>query len=322
MKKNYTFLLFVAISQIALAQPNLNGSDLNPVIGEQITYTRATAMQPHGANGSNVTWDFSSASPMANATVSMTASNSAHPGTNLVHDYAGQAQLYYQNDNTQQSIKYQFASGVLISFSDQMKMLQLPLNNNSGFTDAFAATFSSGGINFSRTGNTTVTYMGYGTMITPNGTYSSCIKIKLEQIYSDVFSGGTINYNTTAYYWYKAGYHYPVATSVMFSDDLGTNEEYTDYYASSTVGIENQNSVDFTLYPNPATDVLTIQHNNIESLESATVVDLMGKIVPIEIIKTPFGEWKLNISELVDGTYLLQIKLKNGNVTTSKFEKK
>ena len=82
-------------------------------------------MMPHGANGSNVSWDFSAATPLADATVDMTASNAAHPGTNLVYDYAGQAQLYYQNDNTQQSIKYQVVSGIQITFSDQMKIFHV-----------------------------------------------------------------------------------------------------------------------------------------------------------------------------------------------------
>ena len=80
MKKHYFLLLFVAAGNFALAQPSLTAADLNPVIGEKITVIRATSMMPHGANGANVSWDFSAATQQATSTVNMIASNSAHPG--------------------------------------------------------------------------------------------------------------------------------------------------------------------------------------------------------------------------------------------------
>ncbi|MFA7273740.1 MAG: T9SS type A sorting domain-containing protein [Crocinitomicaceae bacterium] len=317
MKKIYASFIFVSTAIYSFAQPNINGSDINAVVGEQITITRATAMQPDGPNASNVTWDFSSATPMSNSTISMSASDAAHPGTNLVYDYAGQAQLYYQMDNTLQSVKYQFASGVLINFSDQMKLMEFPLNNNTNFTDAFAASFNSGGINFARSGTTTITYMGYGTMITPNGTYSSCIKIKMEQIYSDVFVGGTINYNTTGYYWYKAGYHYPIASSVTFTDDLGTNEQYTDYYGSSSLSVSQQDLVDFQLYPNPTHDNLFISlPSNLMPVEYS-ISDNNGK----EVMQIQNSNTSIDLSNLASGMYFLSMTLKDGSILRKTFQK-
>ena len=317
MKKHYALLLFVAATNFALAQPSLTAADLNPVVGEQITMTRATTMMPHGANGSNVSWDFSAATPLADATVDMTASNAAHPGTNLVYDYAGQAQLYYQNDNTQQSIKYQVVSGVQITFSDQMKMLSFPLNNTTSFADPFAATFTDSGINYSRTGNTFVTYMGYGTMKTPTGTYTNTIKIKFEQIFSDTDASDELNYHTIAYYWYKAGIHYPIASSVTFSDDFGSIEEYTDYYSSTTVGTENISLVDIQIYPNPANDILNI--NLAEGFENShtRVLNINGQ----ELLTVDNSTSKLDVSELLSGIYFLEIKLENGQIATKKFQK-
>ena len=318
MKKHYSLLFFVAAANFALAQPSLTAADLNPVIGEQITTIRATTMIPHGANGANVSWDFSAATQQAASTVYMRASSAAHPGTNLVLDYPGQAQLYYQNDNTQQSIKYQDAGGVLITFSDQMKMMGFPLNSNTSFTDAFAATFANGGTNFVRTGNTTITYMGYGTMKTPTGTYTNAIKIKFEQIYKDEYDNDEINYNTTAYYWYKAGIHMPIASSVTFTNDISpVAQEYTDYFASSILGIESISAVDFQIYPNPVNDILNINLGDGFKNTQTRVLNINGQ----ELMLLENSTSKLDVSSVLAGIYFLEIKLENGQIATKKFQK-
>lgn len=65
-----------------------------------------------------------------------------------------------------------------------------------------------------------------------------------------------------------------------------------------------------TIYPNPATNVLTIKLNNQES-EALTIEvrDMMGKTIIAKSLKVSVGEseTELNVSNLAQGTYILSI---------------
>lgn len=320
MKKIYFTFFGMATCAMALAQPTITSTQINPVIGEIIQVAQSNYI-PDGANGSNITWDFSALSPTATATITMLASDAAHPGTNIVHDFGSGTKLYFQNDATGQNSVFQNTGGTVITFSDPMKILGFPLSSTTSFVDNFAATFTSGGTPFSRQGSSTFSYEGFGTIITPSGTFTDVIKCRLHQVYTDTYSAGTINYDTDAHYWYKAGTHYIIASSIDFTSDL-QNIQYCQYYLSSNLGVDEESFDNFTLYPNPATDVLTLKSDNTELIESVTVFDLTGKVMPVEITQTPFGDTKLNLNELRSGTYLVQLRLNNGVVSTAKFDKK
>lgn len=66
----------------------------------------------------------------------------------------------------------------------------------------------------------------------------------------------------------------------------------------------------FLLYPNPATNILTIKLNNREAETlSIEVRDMMGKTVLAKSLKVSIGEneTELNVSNLVQGTYILNV---------------
>jgi len=73
----------------------------------------------------------------------------------------------------------------------------------------------------------------------------------------------------------------------------------------------NQESHDFTLYPNPAfDDVVYITTRNNE-YKAITVYDVFGKVVLRDRISTN----ALNISRLVPGVYVLQVSERNKTMT-------
>jgi hypothetical protein len=86
-----------------------------------------------------------------------------------------------------------------------------------------------------------------------------------------------------------------------------------------TLGVNaNTNSV-FTIYPNPAKQVLSISvdANSTEILKSAQIFDLTGRMV----LETTLTSSQINIGKLQSGTYLLLLKNEQGKGFTQKFIK-
>jgi hypothetical protein len=76
----------------------------------------------------------------------------------------------------------------------------------------------------------------------------------------------------------------------------------------TSVGIESLSNISLTIYPNPATDIITI-----ETDEQVTNVELFSSIGQ-KINVTTNAKQQINISDLAAGAYSLIIHTTNGNV--------
>ncbi len=98
------------------------------------------------------------------------------------------------------------------------------------------------------------------------------------------------------------------------------NIEWTPYTTgivkSKEENLDNPVS-EFNMYPNPASDVLTIITNN-SSNNPYTIVDIYGRIIERGNLK---GEANINVSALVKGLYFVNITDDNGKTHTKKFIK-
>ncbi|MBY8963004.1 PQQ-dependent sugar dehydrogenase [Flavobacterium sp. D11R37] len=77
----------------------------------------------------------------------------------------------------------------------------------------------------------------------------------------------------------------------------------------------------FSLYPNPATDVVTVKSGNDINLTAAAVYDLSGKLLMQQQFSVS-SENTVNISDLPAGIYLMQLTGSNGNVYSHKLSVK
>jgi hypothetical protein len=87
----------------------------------------------------------------------------------------------------------------------------------------------------------------------------------------------------------------------------------------STLAVNgNTNSV-FTIYPNPAKQVISISidANSTEKLKDAQIFDLSGRM----ILETKLTSSQINIGTLKTGTYLLLLTNEQGKGFTQKFIK-
>lgn len=91
-----------------------------------------------------------------------------------------------------------------------------------------------------------------------------------------------------------------------------TVRQYTLTFEPSVVGLNNKNSKEITIYPNPAKDNFTV--NNLTENAIITLSDLSGRV--IKQVKAVNSLQVINTSELNEGVYLVQIQSNTQNIIT------
>jgi hypothetical protein len=138
------------------------------------------------------------------------------------------------------------------------------------------------------TNNVTLTYDGYGTLITPTNTYTNVVRVKED------YGSGAIDYQ-----WYALN---PLISIMVY--DHNTN---TLYYTGATVtGISEQNypATTVNIYPNPTSDQFYIEANTTDKL-NVDLYDVNGRHV---FSKSVNNKSNINVTTLDDGIYTLTIK--------------
>lgn len=79
-------------------------------------------------------------------------------------------------------------------------------------------------------------------------------------------------------------------------------------YTNETLGVEDNQNLEFRIYPNPASDQLTLELNDASSIYQIEVFDVLGKkVISTEIQKVG----RIDVSALAQGTYLLKLNSDN-----------
>lgn len=336
MKKTLLNLVtasLVLIYSISMAQPNLTATGINAVVGESFTlnsYT-AVAVSP-GSAGASQTWNLTSMSGTPLGLTSIVAASSTTYGSsftnaNIAWNTSGSGLSYFKTSSTaMQGYGTVTASGsVIMPYSNPEDYLHFPFNYNNTFSDTWATQFLSGGYTFYRTGTTTVTADGYGTLITPTATYTNVMRVHMVQDYRDSTYIGMpyiITYNNDEYVWYKEGTHYQIATIYTLTSSSG-GLYYGGSYVAGSTGIDN--SSDFisssSLFPNPATDKVTIDFTLTENKEvNVQMLNATGQqVIMNQNAKGNRGlnTIQLDVANLSEGIYFAKITL-DGNIATTK----
>jgi len=106
--------------------------------------------------------------------------------------------------------------------------------------------------------------------------------------------------------------NYNVNTNgVAYIDNIKINVE-------SFASTEDFATTSFSIYPNPATDVINIS-NSLDVIENVKITDLNGRIV--KEIASDIEKVQINISDLAQGVYILNAT-SNGRTITEKIVKK
>ena len=129
--------------------------------------------------------------------------------------------------------------------------------------------------------------------------------------------------------------------NIGFRAGVGTTQEtqsyqYTDEQAKDGLNYYRLKQVDFDgrfshsnivnvnyesaqsklkIFPNPVKNELNI----IEGQGQATIYNMLGQ--PVKQLKIENSQWTMNVSDLVQGQYMLHIQKENGTVITKRFMK-
>ena len=323
-------LLICAISS---AQPTITATGTNPVIGNSFTYTTTSYFAP-GSAGANQTWNFSSSTgtsggPSNCVTVGSTPNGSSFPNANIAFHNTGASNYSYQKTSATACQNYGVVSstGVILSYSNPEDLSRFPFTYNDTYTDPWSVTFINGGYTYYRTGTTSITADGYGTVITPTGTFSNALKIHMVQTYQDSADIGVpyiISYVNDEYLWYANGTNASLAACFSIAVNGGTPSQ-SGFYVGTPVGVNdiNQYLNSFNLSPNPAISNITIGFNLTEDKKvEAKLFNSLGQQVLNSIPGNGIqgsNTMSFDIATLPDGIYFAQIFLEGNIAATKRF---
>ena len=328
MKQNLlSFLSTVVLStSVVVAQPTLTSTGINPVIGEMYTLKSGASVSP-GNSGASQTWTVMPATSNAPSTFTSTSvASTPYAASFSQANFSYNTGGYYVFYNTSATALQNDGSyaGTTLSYSNPEDLLHFPFNMGNTYTDPWATTFVNGGVTFNRSGNTAVTYDGFGTLTLASGTYNNVVRVHFVQTYSDVYSGGTINYNNDEYMWYLNGNHQPIAVTYTITNSTAPSSPTAYSVVMSNItptSIYDYNNIfsGITSFPNPAVNEINFNINNIP-MAAIDIIDISGKNVYSEkLVKNLFDNTiKINTSEFKDGIYVVKFTAEDGQTGTKK----
>ncbi|WP_167356167.1 T9SS type A sorting domain-containing protein [Chryseobacterium jejuense] len=334
--KKLNFILFLVVGIMAYGQPLITRTGVDRVNStislksEDVSGTSITA----GAAGANITWDFSAytgTNPVAYVSrVCPGQSNCFRfPGANRIttltsvdsHDFSAMT-------DTEATMLGSYSGPALgditVTYVNPLIEYKFPITYQQQFDDTYEFNSVSVAIgNTNETGQVSVTVDGYGTVITPRGTYSNVLRIKRMRTATQTISALPApiiaTFTNESYQWVSQTdgmvFSFAINTSVFSGNTNVTKSvSYLDTAVLSTVDLDSKKG-GVSVYPNPSTDFITIASK--EDVKTVTISSPEGKTV-----LTTENTGKIDVSKLSKGVYILQGALKNGTVVSKKIIKK
>ena len=323
MKKNIYCLVAGSLLfnvTICLAQPILTASGINSRIGERGTFTNTSYVDPGNA-GPNQTWDLTSMSgtlgdPSTVVSASSTSYGYKFPNANIAGSNPKTGQTtYFKTSEKALQFCGTATTATVLAYSDMEDLLRFPFAFTNSYNDSWATQFENGGNTFYRTGVSTVTADGYGTLITPNGTYADVMRVHFVQVYQDSTYIGypyKISYKNDEYMWYKEGIHIQLAAVFTVTTSIGSPIK-AGAYATGNVGIDDlpEWSNSLHLFPNPASDKVNLDFTSYNRQQvEVRLYNAVGQQVDVTQSKEnalDLNRIQLDVAGLAEGIFFAQI---------------
>jgi hypothetical protein len=335
-------LISVPLALVTLfsrGQPTITYNGNAPQIGD-IYYVHNTEddLDP-GPSGANQTWDFSvinvtSSDELLIMNPSSTPFVSEFPESNQVSHFDGTTTYNYNNVNPSKMEHngdgFEGNPPLIIHYTNPSTQMIFPFSYNNSSNDTYYSEYTQSGMTMHSHGTVTLMADAWGTVTTPEGTFSNVLRTRNHIVQVDsAFMEGIFLYTTTStfthYNWHTANSHHPVMSISILSTSL--MDDIIGSYTSNTQGIPSRiSSINkIELYPNPSYGTINLSCD----VGSPTVIDLsvynsLGqKLFSLNNQVLPFGNLQMSIdlSCLKQGMYLLEIKNKEG-ILTEKFLKR
>jgi len=330
MKKHLHLLSFFLINFATYAQVTLTDTGINSIVGESFSYIKGGYVNPGNA-GANQTWNFPA---LITSTPNMVTVG--NPGSTIIGANFPNANIAWSNTTSGESFYFKTSSTILqlegkfentwiMPYSNPEELIHFPFTHLDSFVDTWANQYQKNTYTFYQKGSTKVIADGYGTLITPAGTYNNVMRIRYDRTDKDStyqINIPMVTFDTIIEFkWYQNGTHCPIATSYSIKNSLG-GQTFGSTYLVNFVGInENDNSIsNLNVFPNPAAKNISLQFNlQSENSVELKIVNTLGATVKkenIQNLQTGNNSINISIAELANGVYFAQIK--NGNTIETK----
>ncbi|MDZ4745773.1 MAG: T9SS type A sorting domain-containing protein [bacterium] len=284
-------ILCLVCSVYAYAQPVISNGNNIPLPGLTAPISFGSAAGGVGSPGANQTWDVSavSFSPIGMVTTIAPSSSpfasSFHSATSA-YTFANTYSYFSTSAAKMEALAYAItAPGTGNDFSPNPRtVLKFPFNFNDSETDTWQAVGGS-------PNSVTITYDGYGTLITPTATYNNVVRVKEEY-------GSGVDYQ-----WYILE---PLMSVLVYSN--GTNAFYLTSATQTTDVVDNNRlALSVVVFPNPATDKFVLRFGDYSFPENATLrlLDVAGRVIkqmPLNATSTT-----IELDNIGAGVYLYQL---------------
>lgn len=296
MRSIFTLFMAMAVINFGFAQPVI--SNVIPNFGDQILQNQADGALDPGASGENVTWDLSSfavdeysANYVVKAPGDVEGSDQFPDATvvwaiDMVFMQMNAFMSFADNKFTDYGV-VTTSSGVLIgrTYDDPEVHFKHPLNYLDTGSDTYSGIVSSVGTESNVSGETSYVVDGYGTLITPYGTYENTLRITTTKVETLTVLGTEQTSDITETSWYSQDFAAPiyVISSIVDSymgtplDSSKSSTVLVDYIKATGVDKIEPNAM-FEIYPNPASDYIVL-NAEMEGEAEIKVFSTDGKLV-------------------------------------------
>ena len=102
---------------------------------------------------------------------------------------------------------------------------------------------------------------------------------------------------------------------LVVSNSSGCRDTSNCMVVTNCVGFETLSSSDIALYPNPASQLLTMEIPSNHRIGSIEILDLQGRIIFSQAYNSSNGKHQIPVSEISNGIYFISINTDQGNIT-------
>lgn len=328
MKKIYTCIALSVIAFSMNAQHQLTESNHAPAAGDMYEMYQCDSLGiDPGPAGAGAVWNFSAITTHSSVVMSYTAatnSNPAYPSSSVAVAASANNTSYYSSNTS--SLWYYGGNITAGAISGQLTYASPAIEAAYPMSIGTSTSASTAGSVNVILPPTTGTFTGSshaiadasGTLILPgtNATFTNALRVVTSQTIDIVagFTNATITQVVYNYYAADIKASLFSITTLTAQTGFGTttqtlvtrNKNATVPTVPTTTSSipTNAGIEDFTVYPNPASSVVTFSGNNKE-VSHILVFDLTGK--KVEELYTLNGTAKLDVSNYKKGVYLYRV---------------
>jgi len=339
MKKIYFTILAGALAFSVNAQLNLTKAFNEPVIGNVNTKKGYDSVGVVPKNtGTSQTWNFSTlvtntiTEVSTFTTTASTPSPAVFPGATIAEADGTGAYNYWKSTTTNfELLGFDDGAGSTISFTNSAIAAVWPITMGYSNTDAFGGPVMVTSLSGFSNGNISTNATGTGTVILPGSlTFTNCLQVIMTNsmnIQVGTFpSSYTLDIRSKEYQYYSGTQKFPIIT-VHYETQTANSIAGPTVQVSSSIrinnavltGISNLNfdAVNYNVYPNPATDAVTIDLSNDKSENvSVIVMNSLGQIVKSgELGNATEVKHFMSTADLKSGIYYIKTSIGNRSST-------